>query len=78
VLQRSTVDGAEASGGEVVSRTVKDMRDGRRELRRKAVRERRRRMLSVAVEQLSFQFADDWNGRRVQPGTELDRMEVLA
>jgi hypothetical protein len=61
-----------------VSRTVKDMRDGRRELRRLEVRERRRRRLAAADDQLIFEFLRERGRRRVQPSTENDRIEVVG
>jgi hypothetical protein len=62
-----------------MSRTVKDMRDGRREERCRQERERRReRKRALADDQLIFDFLSDRTGRRVQPATERDRIEVLA
>ena len=60
-----------------MSRTVKDMRDGRRELRRLRVRERRRQR-AAADDQLIFDFLRERGRRRVQRSTENERIEVVA
>jgi hypothetical protein len=62
-----------------MSGTVKDMREGRREHQRRQQRERRgERKGALADDQLVFDFLSGRTGRRVQPTTERDRIEVLA
>jgi hypothetical protein len=60
-----------------MSRTVKDMRDGRRGLNRREVRERRRRQ-AAPDDQLIFEFLRERGRRRVQRSTEHERIEVVA
>jgi hypothetical protein len=60
-----------------MSRTVKDMGDGRRKLRRFQVRERRQRQ-AAADDQLIFDFLRERGRRRVQRSTEHERIEVVA